>query len=214
MSLDIIGGQSLVSPINRLQNALSFNFYANTEMYDRRADSVDKSTGQIVDGVKLGELKQAFGVDTERLEESLKTEGITNQTNDNKNTGDNTETKSKGDFTINSESITGATGTTQKIIINAPAATTENPVRVIITKQYENKFSEIINSLGSETSFIENVTVDIEDWIQNDIKISKLETDNEDLELEIVNFENQLASNTNSPNIPQLTRKLNVIKEK
>ena len=209
MSLDIIGGQSLVSPINRLQNALSFNFYANTEMYDRRADSVDKSTGQIVDGVKLGELKQAFGVDTERLEESLKTEGITNQTNDNKNTGDNTETKSKGDFTINSESITGATGTTQKIIINAPAATTENPVRVIITKQGENnKFSEIINSLGSETSFIENVTADIEDWIKNDIKISKLETDNEDLELEIVNFENQLASNTNSPNIPQLTRKI------
>ena len=49
---------------------------------------------------------------------------------------------------------------------------------------------------------------DIEDWIKNDIKISKLETDNEDLELEIVNFENQLASNTNSPNIPQLTRKI------
>ena len=61
MSLDIIGGQSLVSPINRLQNALSFNFYANTEMYDRRADSVDKSTGQIVDGVKLGELKHLGG---------------------------------------------------------------------------------------------------------------------------------------------------------
>ena len=40
MQVKILGGMSLTAPINRLQNALSFNFYANTEMYDARADSV------------------------------------------------------------------------------------------------------------------------------------------------------------------------------
>ncbi|MFZ9451465.1 MAG: hypothetical protein ACO27N_05035, partial [Bacteroidia bacterium] len=38
LSIDYIGGHSLVGPINRLQNAVSFNYYANTEMYDDRAD--------------------------------------------------------------------------------------------------------------------------------------------------------------------------------
>ena len=41
LSLDILGGQSLQGPINRLQNALSFNYYANTEMYERRSDKIE-----------------------------------------------------------------------------------------------------------------------------------------------------------------------------
>jgi len=55
MSIDIIGGQSLQGPINRLQNALSFNYYANTEMYERRSDriEIDRFIGaRIVDGKK------------------------------------------------------------------------------------------------------------------------------------------------------------------
>jgi hypothetical protein len=32
-----LGGQGLKEPVSRLQNALSFNYYANTEMYDDRA---------------------------------------------------------------------------------------------------------------------------------------------------------------------------------
>jgi hypothetical protein len=75
MELELIGGSSMTAPINRLQNAMSFNFYANTEMYDARADSVvlierynkdgtvnEKSTfgtpksGRIVDGVKLSSI--------------------------------------------------------------------------------------------------------------------------------------------------------------
>jgi len=38
LSIKIIGGSSLISPINKLQNALSFNYYANTRTYDTRAD--------------------------------------------------------------------------------------------------------------------------------------------------------------------------------
>lgn len=40
MSFKYIGGSSLYSPINKLQNALSFNYFANTQTYDPRADTV------------------------------------------------------------------------------------------------------------------------------------------------------------------------------
>ena len=53
LSIDLIGGHSLVGPINRIQNALSFNYYANTQVYDPRADAIDKNKGVIVDGIKL-----------------------------------------------------------------------------------------------------------------------------------------------------------------
>lgn len=37
MSFYFIGGQGLKEPVARLQNALSFNYYANTEVYDERS---------------------------------------------------------------------------------------------------------------------------------------------------------------------------------
>jgi hypothetical protein len=40
MSFKFIGGSTLESPINKLQNALSFNYFANTHVYDARADYV------------------------------------------------------------------------------------------------------------------------------------------------------------------------------
>ena len=46
---NFIGGSSLAGPISRLQNALSFNMYANTEVYDDRAElaEYDPNTGDI-----------------------------------------------------------------------------------------------------------------------------------------------------------------------
>jgi hypothetical protein len=40
MSFKFIGGSSLQGPINRLQNAVSYNFFANTEIYSDYADSI------------------------------------------------------------------------------------------------------------------------------------------------------------------------------
>ena len=40
MSFKYIGGSTLFSPINKLQNALSFNYFANAQVYDPRADYV------------------------------------------------------------------------------------------------------------------------------------------------------------------------------
>lgn len=37
LSISFIGGQGLEAPVSRLQNALSSNFFANTEIYDERA---------------------------------------------------------------------------------------------------------------------------------------------------------------------------------
>jgi hypothetical protein len=43
MGFAIIGGMGLKEPVDKLQNALSFNFYANTEMYDDRADETEST---------------------------------------------------------------------------------------------------------------------------------------------------------------------------
>jgi hypothetical protein len=39
----MIGGHGLAGPVEKLQNALSFNYYANTEMYDERADATEST---------------------------------------------------------------------------------------------------------------------------------------------------------------------------
>lgn len=67
LDIDFIGGQSLIAPINRLQNALSFNFYASMNMFDPRSDSVylvgnsatGKMEGHIEDGIKLSQIVSA-----------------------------------------------------------------------------------------------------------------------------------------------------------
>ena len=56
MQIKFIGGQGLREPIAKLQNALSFNYYANTEMYDERAEETDpinpKFEKQLIDDIK------------------------------------------------------------------------------------------------------------------------------------------------------------------
>lgn len=42
MSFKFIGASSLYGPINKLQNALSFNYFANTHVYDPRADYISR----------------------------------------------------------------------------------------------------------------------------------------------------------------------------
>ena len=42
ISFKFIGGSTLLGPINKLQNALSFNYFANTHVYDVRADYLAK----------------------------------------------------------------------------------------------------------------------------------------------------------------------------
>ena len=46
MQIAFIGGQGLETPVDRLQNALSSNFFANTEMYDERATITSTINGK------------------------------------------------------------------------------------------------------------------------------------------------------------------------
>lgn len=48
ISFAFIGGSSMKGPINRLQNAISFNYFANTELYDPRSERI--VDGKIVEG--------------------------------------------------------------------------------------------------------------------------------------------------------------------
>jgi hypothetical protein len=41
LGFNIIGGMGLKGPVDQLQNALSFNYYANTEIYDERATATE-----------------------------------------------------------------------------------------------------------------------------------------------------------------------------
>jgi hypothetical protein len=63
LGVSFIGGQALTAPINRLQNAMSYNFYASMNMFEPRADSVEATSYNIdtqigdkwavVEGIKL-----------------------------------------------------------------------------------------------------------------------------------------------------------------
>jgi hypothetical protein len=44
LSFDFIGGHGLAKPVEELQNALSFNYFANTEIYDERATATEDVT--------------------------------------------------------------------------------------------------------------------------------------------------------------------------
>jgi hypothetical protein len=44
LGFNIIGGMGLKGPVDQLQNALSFNYYANTEIYDERATPTEDTS--------------------------------------------------------------------------------------------------------------------------------------------------------------------------
>lgn len=54
MNFNIIGGMGLAKPVEQLQNALSFNYYANTEIYDERATWTEDTSAldkEVVDAI-------------------------------------------------------------------------------------------------------------------------------------------------------------------
>ena len=54
MNFKMIGGMGLKEPVDQLQNALSFNYYANTEIYDERATATEDTSAldkKVVDAI-------------------------------------------------------------------------------------------------------------------------------------------------------------------
>lgn len=74
MSFNLVGGMGLKNPIDTLQNALSFNYYANTEMYDERAEATEdtsKLDKQVVDAL----LRQNPTVGVANVDGTISTDG-------------------------------------------------------------------------------------------------------------------------------------------
>jgi hypothetical protein len=77
LGVKLIGGSGLKGPIDRLQNALSFNFYANTEMYDERADvteDITKLDDALFNSIILAEPLATFN-DIQKIPDTNKTIG-------------------------------------------------------------------------------------------------------------------------------------------
>ena len=53
MSFNFVGGSGLKESVDKLQNALTFNYYANTEIYDDRADATDIDSSLVLDQIFL-----------------------------------------------------------------------------------------------------------------------------------------------------------------
>jgi hypothetical protein len=78
MSISFIGGQGLEEPVARLQNALSSNFYANTEIYDERSIATNK----IIAGKDANQFTKEFLEDLQKRDN--KTPQPVENTNENK----------------------------------------------------------------------------------------------------------------------------------
>jgi len=111
LSFNFIGGSGLKGPVEAIQNALSFNYYANTEMYDERAESTDPS---------YNTLDQAL---IEKIKLRGPTVGFSNISKNIKNVAGNTI----GVITPTGETISGITGTLNyKSVVNQFIGSTQN----------------------------------------------------------------------------------------
>ena len=177
ISFAFIGGSSLKGPINRLQNAVSFNFFANTELYDPRAD-------RIVDGqIKTGE--QVFTEEEESDKKDAPTGGnntkVTSQeaeaeaeatTPANTGQGDteeSTEFSLENNIEIVSESfrVLDGEGSGKGVSTNIKFKLDDNGNVILPTKDYSVKLSLIqelaadANDFGSTDSLLKVCAKDL-----------------------------------------------------
>jgi len=89
LSISFIGGHGLEKPVERLQNALSSNFYANTEVYDYRATATEDRTS--INKEQLQKLIDKYNNDQKQKDsdiinnnDKIKTGSYIGELNDNK----------------------------------------------------------------------------------------------------------------------------------
>lgn len=79
MSFNFIGGQGLKEPVSRLQNALSFNYYGNTEVYDDRSVVTDVESNNEINASIIEDIENLteFGLGDLRGQENAEEGGST-----------------------------------------------------------------------------------------------------------------------------------------
>lgn len=80
LQFHFIGGSDLAGPISRLQNAISFNYYANTGVYDNRAEEISYGENakpvafKPYEGMNFRDSKNESSITTDKQDEPKKTE--------------------------------------------------------------------------------------------------------------------------------------------
>lgn len=80
LQFHFIGGSDLAGPISRLQNAISFNYYANTGVYDNRAEEISYGENakpvafKPYEGMNFRDSKNESSITTDKKDEPKKTE--------------------------------------------------------------------------------------------------------------------------------------------
>jgi hypothetical protein len=83
LSFKFLGGESLYGPINKLQNALSFNYYANAGVYEARADYISEEKPAGITGDSVTGLYLSSGVPSTAEDPSITTAAVEkSRTND------------------------------------------------------------------------------------------------------------------------------------
>lgn len=84
LSFKFVGASGLSNAVDKLQNALSFNYYANTEVYDARADKTDNSLDdmdkKILEFIEEKEKGKTENFDDVNIVSAYKTIGEINKT--------------------------------------------------------------------------------------------------------------------------------------
>lgn len=84
LSFKFVGASGLSNAVDKLQNALSFNYYANTEVYDARADKTDNSLDdmdkKILEFIEEKEKGKTENFDDVNIVNTYKTIGEINKT--------------------------------------------------------------------------------------------------------------------------------------
>lgn len=205
LSIDIIGGQSLQGPISRLQNALSFNYYANTEMYERRSDrlEVDAFIGaRIVNGRSslfsellpgVANIAQKISLLGDSPKNTLKQEVPISQSSENNNTSQPAIPTDNLIININPSG--------QNIIIetlvNGVLKPLVNPINVIITDNKTNIVHIDEPYVGESTVINLNTISTFSAAFSQSNAITQLQNEKADLQSEYDSLSNNTAYNLN-----------------
>jgi hypothetical protein len=215
LSIDLIGGHSLSGPINRLQNALSYNYYANTEVYDPRADKI--VDGKIKDGIKLGEVKQAFAEGDER--ELKKALGI-NEEDENNNSGDEQDEGKEGLIKVSLSDIESGNPKINASTPNLPSQTQVDKNGEGANEENEMFLSFKTNSSNdSKKDDVTSLTYNFSDIPnladQDELKVLNNDITNTEEEIESlqVDFKNTSNSQTKKEIKEEITDQKNALRE-
>ena len=202
LSIDLIGGNTLAGPINRLQNAVSFNYYANTEIYDVRSDSV--VDGVFVEGLKLSQIKQQLiGQETlSEIYDGLKTSETLNQVKQN-DSEDGEEDGSNGKSFIKIELNDNIVSATMNSGVTPSRTEIKEGKEKSVNEKNKLRLNVFVGSKKQEVEFNE-ITVKSDDLftkfpdLLNPEVLLSGQTAVDNAQTELTNAENAYKANRNS----------------